>query len=138
MNTPHPLNDQERALALQLGSLLENQQITSAELTISGHEPLVLSRIALELLEQVLLGNEVALTPPDKELTTQQAADILNVSRPFVVKLLKNKQLPYKKIGSHRRLHLRDVLTYKNKMWQESEEAMQALADQAQELKLGY
>lgn len=136
---------QERALAAHLSQLLEDNKIEHAELKIlDGKTPssFVLPKTALEMLGHILSemaqGNEVAVTTLDKELTTQQAADILNVSRPFVVKLLKNKKLRYRKIGSHRRLQLRDVLLYKNKMQQESEEAMQALADQAQELDLGY
>jgi excisionase family DNA binding protein len=135
-------SDQERTLASQLSTLLEDNPVVEAELKISGISSLVLPKTALNLLEHILSemakGNEITLAAPEKELTTQEVAKLLNVSRPFVVKLLKNKQLPYRKVGSHRRVHLRDVLSFKDKMRQESDESMQALADQAQDLNLGY
>ena len=58
--------------------------------------------------------------------------------RPFVVKLLNHKALPYRKVGTHRRILLKDVLAYKQKMDEVSEAARQALVDQAQELDMGY
>jgi excisionase family DNA binding protein len=138
--TPHK---QERELAAQLSALLSRHEPEQVELKILGEEKVFsLPKSVVGMLEHILAemaaGKEVTLASVDAELTTQEAADLLNVSRPFVVKLLNNKKLPYRLIGSHRRLQLKDVLHYKRKMHQASEEAMQALVDQAEELNMGY
>ena len=73
-----------------------------------------------------------------EELTTQEAADLLNVSRPFFVKLLEQGAISYRKVGAHRRVRRADVLAYKTTMYHEAEAALQELTDQAQDLGLGY
>ena len=99
-------------------------------------------RKALELLQFILSsmaqGKAVSLITSDSEVTTQQAADILNVSRPHLVKLLEQGALPFKKVGSHRRILLEDLLAYESKQKKQREQQLQLLADQAQELHLGY
>ena len=74
------------------------------------------------------------VVPVHAELTTQEAANILNVSRPHLVKLLEQGQLPYHKTGRHRRVLFADLMQFKEKRAQESNEAMQELADQGQDL----
>ena len=76
--------------------------------------------------------------PQGHLLTTVEAAQILNVSRPFLTKLLKDKKIRFTMVGSHRRVAYEDLLEYKSKMRFEQEVAMQEMADQAQELNLGY
>lgn len=71
-------------------------------------------------------------------ISIQQAADILNVSRPHVVKLLEEGIIPFKKVGSHRRMLLEDVLVYANHQKETRKENLQFLTQQAQELNLGY
>ena len=99
-------------------------------------------RKALELLQFILSsmaqGKAVSLIPSDSEVTTQQAADMLNVSRPHLVKLLEQGALPFKKVGSHRRILLEDLLSDEAKQTKRRELQLQLLADQAQELNLGY
>lgn len=72
-----------------------------------------LGQLLLDLLTHVARGEMVTFVPYGAELSTKQAADILNVSRPFLVKLLETKTIPYHKVGSHRRISAEDVLKYK-------------------------
>jgi excisionase family DNA binding protein len=72
------------------------------------------------------------------ELTTQQAADFLNVSRPHFVGLLERNELSYRKVGSHRRILFKDLVEYQQRSRVERKKALDNLAGQAQELGLGY
>ena len=71
-------------------------------------------------------------------LTTVEASHFLNVSRPYLTKLLKENKIKYTMVGSHRRVAYEDLVEYKSKMRLAQEKAMQAMTDQAQELGLGY
>lgn len=90
--------------------------------------------LLMDILGELASGNAVQIVPVQAELTTQEAANILNVSRPHMVKLLEEGQLPFHKTGRHRRVLFADIMNYKNKREHESLDAMQALADQAQDL----
>jgi excisionase family DNA binding protein len=72
------------------------------------------------------------------ELTTQEAAAFLNVSRPFVIKELEAGRLPYRKVGRHRRIEYRDLMAYRDAMYRKMDDALQDLADDAQENNMGY
>src|SRR5438876_11831940 len=76
--------------------------------------PAAATRVLLEALTQMAQGNPVMLIPIHAELTSQEAADYLNVSRPFLIGLLEQGEIPYRKVGKHRRGLLRDMLGYKN------------------------
>jgi len=83
-------------------------------------------------------GKAITVNPVDAEITTQEAADILLVSRPYVVKLLENGKIPFHMVGSHRRIRLEDLLAYKKQMEKEREEALTELTRISQELGLDY
>jgi|TARA_R110000868_G_scaffold79908_2_gene227121 excisionase family DNA binding protein len=107
-----------------------------------GQQEMILPVSALELLKNILVqmaqGNAITLVPVHAELTTQQAAEILNMSRPFLVKLLENGDIPFSKKGTHRRVLFCDVQAYKQQVDNARMKALDELTAQAQELDMGY
>ena len=95
-------------------------------------------RLLIDILNQMARGNAITIMPMNAELTTQQAADFLNVSRPFLVGLLESGVLPFRKVGTHRRIQITDLIDYKNEIDEKRKEDLKALQAQAQELNLGY
>jgi excisionase family DNA binding protein len=106
----------EAALALTSVLARQHDRVEIAAVD-QPDESIVVPTAAFELLINVLgemaRGNGVTLMPIEAELTTQEAADLLNVSRPFVVKLIDDRVLPARTVGNRRRVRLRDLLTYK-------------------------
>lgn len=88
-----------------------------------------------DILTQMAQGNAVSIVPIHAELTTQQAADMLNISRPFLIKkILDTGKLAYHKAGTRRKILYKDLLAYKQKDLDERKAIMAELAKQAQEL----
>jgi excisionase family DNA binding protein len=100
--------------------------------------PMSALRLLIEVLTEIGEGNAVNIIPIHAELTTQEAADALNVSRPFFVKLLEEKKIPFHKTGTHRRVKYQDVMNYKNTIDASRSETLNELAQQAQALNMGY
>lgn len=100
--------------------------------------PAAAFHLLVDILSQMAQGNAVTLIPIHAELTTQEAADILNVSRPFVVKLVESGELPCRRVGRHRRIRFEDLMNYKQLVDGKRMQALDELALQAQELNMGY
>ena len=92
----------------------------------------------LEILGQMANGNAVTIVPVHAELTTQQAADLMNVSRPYLVSLLESGALAHRKVGTHRRVLFADLMAFKRAQDRQSRDAVAELSRQAQDLGLDY
>ncbi len=144
-NEPTIPSPEEALLARQLSRALEGLHADHALRVLvagSGEDmaPLELPPVAIELLMEILKqtaeGNAVSLTPVKPEITTQQAAELLNVSRPFVIGLIEKGTLPARMVGTHRRLLLSDVLAYKAETKAKSLEALREMVALSQEMGL--
>jgi excisionase family DNA binding protein len=100
--------------------------------------PATAFRLLNSILTEMAKGNAVTLIPVHAELTTQQAADILNVSRPFLIEQLEKGVIPYRKVGTHRRVMFKDLMEYKQTMDHNRLKALDELSAIDQELGLGY
>jgi excisionase family DNA binding protein len=148
LNKVVPPNERESAMAKESSRKLSPFSRKSLRVTIAepgagrGKVDVELPAPAVAALVQILTemaaGNAVTLIPVHAELTTQEAASLLNVSRPYLVKLIEQKKLPCRKVNTHRRIAVRDLLDYKRRSDAARQKALAELADDAQEHGLGY
>lgn len=133
--------DSSRLLSVVIQAGVETQQVDFHD-DKGAVQTVCVPTSALRLLQEVLTeigrGNAISIVPIHAELTTQEAADILNVSRPFLVQLLEKGEIPFRKIGTHRRVCHQDVLAYKERIDGKRRAVLAELAVQAQELDMGY
>lgn len=142
-----PPSAQDAAMARMSGQILspfvrEKGPLTLKVLEADKEQPLQLPAgavaLLMEVLEAMAAGRGVTLIPENAELTTVQAAEFLNVSRPFLIRLLNENFIPHRKVGKHRRVRMEDVIAYKARIDQVREAVLDQLARDAQELGLGY
>lgn len=100
--------------------------------------PALALRLFGEILSEIAVGHAVRVVAIHAELSTQKAADLLNISRPTLVKLLDEGVMPHTKAGSHRRVKLTDLLAYKEQRDAANRTAIDEIAAQAQKLRMGY
>jgi len=145
--------EQEIAIAREYGPLIsqvlvkvpavnsDTQQIDIIDEQGTAHSvrvPVSAIRLLVDVLNEIGQGHAVSIVPVHAELTTQEAADVLNVSRPFVVQLLERGEIPFHKIGTHRRVRYQDVMAFKEGIDLKRRKALDDLAEEGQRLKLGY
>lgn len=126
-----------------MASLDHSRTAAITLITDTGEQPAIeLPPAALKLIGQLLgamsEGRPVSLVPANQELTTVEAANFLNVSRPFVIKEIDAGNLPYRMVGTHRRVDFEDLVNYARKMRRRQEAALDRLAENSRELGLDY
>jgi excisionase family DNA binding protein len=146
-NKPPLPNDTEIELSLHssriLASLINSHNATqkikvSSE---SGEEkslliPTIAYELLIDILSQMSQGNAVTLVPVHAELSTQQAANLLNVSRPYLIKLLDSGEIPHHKVGKHRRILAKDLYSYKADLDAKRSSSLDELTALSEELGL--
>ena len=136
------LSNQERAAATRLGKLGKGDQVEIRVRRKSGRDqvvrlPLKAAALLDAALGLLLEGERVAVLAEDQELSPNEAAEILSISRPLVVHRMDIGELPFRYVGKHRRAKLKDVLTLKIKL-EAQQAAMRALAEDADDLGQRY
>jgi excisionase family DNA binding protein len=105
-------------------------------------EPIVLPAGAVAMLKDILeamaAGHSITMIPHHAELTTMEAADILNVSRPYLIKLLESGEIRFRKVGTHRRIMAADLTKFRNEIDRRRDAALDELVAIAQEHDMGY
>ncbi len=133
----------EALQALQQRPLRKNARVVKLQAEL-GSEPTPVSvpreafELLVEILGQMANGNGVTLLSTQAEMTTQEAADLLGVSRPHLVTLLDGGKIPHRLVGTHRRVRVEDLMAYKASRYVEQRAALDALTREAQEQGLGY
>lgn len=145
---PFVPTDQDARMAGEASRVLAAYMSTRKELHIElkdDHQkidhmvlPPSVIRMVQRILTEMAQGNAITVMPMNAELTTQEAADFLNVSRPFVVKQIEEGVIPHRKVGTHRRISVQDLLKYKRDIDKARHQSLDELTAEAQRLKLGY
>lgn len=100
--------------------------------------PALAVRVLADVLDELADGNAVAVAPVQAELTSQQAADLLNVSRPYLIKLLDGEQIPYRRVGNRRKILLSHLLEYQRRDEAHRRQVADRLTREAERIGLAY
>lgn len=155
-NTAHSLEDQIRRMTPVAAPPDQQAQVAALLRVLEGpgHSPLAKApkcrlvgpggeaieippsvfHVLERVVEVLARGDSITVVPIGKELTTQQAADLLNVSRQYLVRLLDEKRIPFRKTGKHRRLRIEDVLAFKERRDKDRRADLRELTQLSQEL----
>jgi len=145
---PLALTDRETGIARESGDVLagfvteDTQQLTmrlqdrETGRQVEAAVPAVALRLLADALSEMAEGNPVTLIPVEAELSTQQAAGLLGVSRPYFIKLLEQGKLPYRKVGEQRRVRTQDLLAYREAYKREATAGLDEMAADAQRMGL--
>ena len=138
---PAAAHDAERDALRQVEAVLQAERATGTVRIIgtSGEDvaiPASLLHVLRQAAHYLAQDKLVSVVPLNKELTTQQAADILNVSRPYMVRLLEEGALPFTKIGTHRRVRFDDLMQYKQRRDAQRRQGLAELTQMSQEFGL--
>jgi excisionase family DNA binding protein len=138
--TPVTAPPEQHDAVAALSSLLERvapRRRGKCQLVAPDGQAIPIPESAFYLFERVAevlaRGDAITIVPVGKELTTQQAAGLLNVSRQYLVRLMNEKKIPYTKVGKHRRLRIEDVLSFKERRDRDRRAGLRELSQVTQE-----
>ncbi|MDJ0618275.1 MAG: helix-turn-helix domain-containing protein [Calothrix sp. MO_192.B10] len=133
--SPH----QETESIKELERILRQEPSPGKLVTSKGEEiaiPKSVYQALLQVVHAMALGKAISIVTQEEEMTTQQAADFLNVSRPYLIKLLEQGEIPYIKVGSHRRVNFQDLMKYKEQRDMKRSQLLQQLIEISEEAGL--
>ncbi|MFB8796200.1 MAG: excisionase family DNA-binding protein [Microcoleus sp.] len=133
------LPEKEQESIAQLAQMLSRESAQPKLVTSNGEEILIpesVCNILRQAVQAMASDRAVSIVRHNRELTTQLAADILNVSRPFLVKLLDEGAIPYIKVGSHRRIRFKDLIIYKEQRDSKRRKLLDQLIEMTEEAGL--
>ena len=137
VSAPREQQDEVTALLRGLRRLHPRRGRLACKLVGPDKETIAIPASVFYVLERVAevlaRGDAITVVPVGKEVTTQQAADLLNISRQYLVRLLEQVKVPYSKTGKHRRLRIEDVLAYKEGRDRERDAQLDELASMSEE-----
>jgi len=140
--TPVSITGEEREIARISSEKLAKYRSKTLKIQLGSKGECTIPTSAIPLLAEMLSvmaeGQAVTIVPVQTELTTQQAAEVLGVSRPFLIKLLDSGEISHRLVGTHRRVLLKDILEYRRQTDRHRETTLEELAAEAQKLNLGY
>ena len=138
-HAPITATESEQPVLRKIERILRQREYEPKLIAPDGEEVLLpesLSAALGQIVSQLMHGNAIRVASIHEELTTQEAADILNVSRPYLIKLLEEGTIPYVMTGTHRRIRFNDLMEYKRIREAERKRGLAELVQLSQELGL--